>query len=78
MFLQQLRKNNPERREAKAMTESEYYAGEFADADLDALADAGELYLNESGFFSMPTQKEMRELAEMGETLLFIDWVRML
>jgi hypothetical protein len=60
------------------MNESEYYAGEFADADLDALADAGELYLEESGFFLMPTQEEMRELAEAGETLLFIDWVRTL
>jgi hypothetical protein len=61
---------------SKAMNESEYYAGEFADADLDALADAGELYLEESGFFLMPTQEEMRELAKAGETLLFIDWVR--
>ena len=56
------------------MNESEYYAGEFADADLNALADAGEVYLNESGFFFMPTQEEMQKLSEMGETLLFIDW----
>jgi hypothetical protein len=56
------------------MNESEYYAGEFADADLNALADAGEVYLNESGFFLMPTQEEMQKLSEMGETLLFIDW----
>ena len=47
------------------MNESEYYAGEFADADLDALADAGEVYLDESGFFLMPTQGEMQKLAEM-------------
>jgi hypothetical protein len=32
------------------MNESEYCAGEFTDADLDALADAGEFYLDESGF----------------------------
>jgi len=32
------------------MSESEYYATEFADADLDALADGGEYYLEESGF----------------------------
>jgi hypothetical protein len=60
------------------MNESEYYAGEFADADLDALADAGEVYLDESGFFLMPTQGEMQKLSEMGETLLFIDWFRSL
>jgi hypothetical protein len=59
------------------MNESEYYASEFSDADLDALADAGEFYLNESGFFLMPTQKEMRELAEMGERLLFMDRFRL-
>jgi len=56
------------------MNESEYYASEFADADLNALADAGEVYLNESGFFLMPTQEEMQKLSEMGETLLLIDW----
>jgi hypothetical protein len=59
------------------MNESEYYASEFSDADLDALADAGEFYLNESGFFLMPTQKEMQELAEMGERLLFMDRFRL-
>jgi hypothetical protein len=52
------------------MNESEYYAGEFTDADLDALADAGDFYLDESGFFLMPTQGEMQKLAEIGETLL--------
>ena len=59
------------------MNESEYYASEFGDADLDALADAGEFYLDESGFFLMPTQKEMQELAEMGERLLFMDRFRL-
>jgi hypothetical protein len=58
------------------MNESEYYAGEFADADLNALADAGEVYLDESSFFLMPTQWEMQKLAEMGEVLLFIDCLR--
>jgi hypothetical protein len=57
------------------MNESEYYAGEFTDAELNALADAGEVYLDESGFFLMPTQWEMQKLAEMGEALLFIDWL---
>jgi hypothetical protein len=60
------------------MNESEYYAGEFTDADLNALADAGEVYLDETGFFLMPTQGEMQMLSEMGETLLFIDWCRRL
>jgi hypothetical protein len=40
------------------MDEFEYYAGEFNDSDLNALADIGELYLDESAFFFMPTQKK--------------------
>ena len=60
------------------MNESEYYAGEFTDAELSALADGGDFYLDESGFFLMPTQWEMQKLAEMGETLLVIDWFRTL
>jgi len=32
-----------------AMGELEYYAGEFSDSDLDALAEAGDYYLDESG-----------------------------
>jgi hypothetical protein len=62
----------------KAMNESEYYAGEFNDSDLDSLADTGEFYLNESAFFFMPTQKEMQQLAEMGNALLVVDWFRTL
>ena len=42
------------------------------------MADAGEFYLDESGFFFMPSQKEMQELAQMGETLLFMDRFRLL
>jgi hypothetical protein len=45
------------------MNEPEYYAGEFTDTDLNALADVGEFYLDEEGFFLMPTQKEMQNLA---------------
>jgi hypothetical protein len=45
------------------MSESDYYAREFDDADLDALADSGKHHLDESGFFLMPTQNEMQELA---------------
>jgi len=58
------------------MTESDYYAREFDDADLAALADSGEYYLDESSFFLMPTQNEMQELAEIGDTLLFLDRFR--
>ena len=54
------------------MNESEYYAGEFSDDTLDALAEAGEFYLDESGFYEMPTQEEMQKLARMGETLLLL------
>jgi hypothetical protein len=60
------------------MNEEEYYATELTDAEIDAQADAGEFYLDESGFFLMPTQKEIQQLARMGETLLFIDWFRRL
>ena len=55
------------------MNESEYYAGEFTDADLNALADAGELYLEESGFSMIPTQEELKSLAREGNTLLTAD-----
>jgi hypothetical protein len=37
------------------MNESENYAGEFSDDKLDTLAEAGEFYLEESGFYLMPT-----------------------
>jgi hypothetical protein len=55
------------------MNEEEYYATELTDAEIEALADAGEFYLDESGFFLMPTQKEIQHLARMGETVLFIE-----
>jgi hypothetical protein len=61
-----------------SLQREENYAGEFSDSDLNALADAGELYLDESAFFFMPTQKEMQQLAEMGNTLLVVDWFRTL
>ncbi len=58
----------------KAMNEAEYYASEFTDAKIDALADAGEFYLEEWGFSKMPTQEEMKILAIEGKTLLLLDW----
>ena len=60
------------------MSELEYYADEIADADLDAIADAGELYLDESGFYEMPSSDEMQQMAKMGEALLLMEWFRML
>ena len=60
------------------MSESEYYTSEFTDADLDALADAGEYYLKDSGFYEMPTQEEIKEMRQVAEALLFIDWFRTL
>ena len=57
------------------MSELEYYAGEFTDSDLDALAEAGDYYLDGSGFFLVPTQDEMQVLAKMGSTLLFLERV---
>ena len=60
------------------MNETDYYASEFTDFEIDALADAGEFYLEESGFFMMPTQEELKSLAIEGDALLFADWLRTL
>jgi hypothetical protein len=54
------------------MNESEYYAGEFTDDDLNALAIAGDAYLDESGFYEVLTQQELWRREKTGETLLFI------
>jgi len=60
------------------MNESEYYASEITDAELDRLADSGDFYLDESGFYMMPTQEEMQEMADMGDTPPFMDWFMIL
>jgi hypothetical protein len=52
------------------MSESDYYAGEFTDREIDAVADAGDFYLDESGFFLTPTQEEMRKLVDEGIRML--------
>jgi hypothetical protein len=54
----------------KVMSESDYYAGEFTDREIDAVADGGDFYLDESGFFLMPTQEEMRNLLDEGVVIL--------
>ena len=51
------------------MNAEEYWASEISDADIDAIADAGDFHLEENGFFFMPSQAEMRTLAEEGERL---------
>jgi hypothetical protein len=52
------------------MTEEEYWASEMRDLNLDAAADAGEYFLEESGFNMMPTQAEMQQMAQEGEIIL--------
>jgi hypothetical protein len=52
------------------------FSSEFTDADLDALADADEYCLEDAGFYEMPTQREIEEMRQVGEALLFIDWFR--
>ena len=52
------------------MNESEYYAGEIQDSEIDALADAGEFYLEESGFYYRPSQAEIDAMVREGEILL--------
>ena len=46
------------------MTEEEYWASEMRDSDLDAAADAGEYFLEGSGFSMMPTQAEVQQRAK--------------
>jgi hypothetical protein len=53
------------------MTEEEYWASEMMDSGLDAAADAGEYFLEESGFSMMPTQAEMQQMAREGEIILW-------
>jgi len=50
--------------------EADYYATEFSDADLDVIADTGDFYLEESGFFYLPSQEEMEQLTREGGELL--------
>jgi hypothetical protein len=46
--------------------ELEYWATEITDAELHALADAGDFFLGETAFQYLPTQKEMQRLADEG------------
>jgi hypothetical protein len=52
------------------MNESEYYATEMSDAELDAQADVGESDLNEQGFYLLPSQEDIQTMMEQGEQML--------
>ena len=53
------------------MNESEYYASEITDAELDAAADAGEFFLEESGYNYRPTPAELDQMIQEGMHYLF-------
>ena len=55
------------------MNESEYYAGEISDAELNAIADAGEFYLKECGYNCMPSKEQIRQILYEGNTFLDLD-----
>ena len=50
------------------MNEKEYYATEITDAEIDAQADTGE-FLDESGFYFLPTCEDIRLLRVEGERI---------
>jgi hypothetical protein len=52
--------------------EAEYYASEFSDAQIDTMADAGDFYLKESGFYLMPTKAEIEKMMVEGEGYLWL------
>src|SRR6516162_6622152 len=55
------------------MNAEEYWASEISDADIDAIANAGDFHLEENGFFFMPSQAEMRTLAGGNPALLRVE-----
>jgi hypothetical protein len=54
----------------KPVNESEYYATEMTDAELDAQADAGEFYLDEQGFYLLPSPEDVQTMMEEGQQML--------
>lgn len=56
--------------------EAEYYASAFTDAQIDTMADAGDFYLEESGFCLMPTKAEIEKMMVEGEGYLWLKEVR--
>jgi hypothetical protein len=57
----------------KVMSSEEYYASEFSDDYLAAQADAGDYFLNESGFQYRLNSAEISELVREGQHWLVID-----
>ena len=55
------------------MSSEEYYASEFSDDYLDAQADAGDYFLDESGFYFGLNSAEVSELVQEGKILLVRD-----
>jgi hypothetical protein len=53
------------------VNESEYYASEITDAELDAMADAGEIYLEEAGYNYRPTFAELDQMIKEGMHYVF-------
>jgi hypothetical protein len=52
------------------MTSDEYYAGEFTDDVLDALADAGDFLNEEEGVYDKFTDAQIDRMADYGDRLL--------
>ena len=59
----------PRRDPQPKMNEGEYYATEITDAEIDAQADSGEFFLDESGFYFMPTREDIRLMMIEGERI---------
>jgi hypothetical protein len=60
----------------KLMSSEEYYASEFSDDYLGAHAEAGDYFLDESGFYFRLNSAEVSELVRKGELLLLGDKLR--
>ena len=55
------------------MNESEYWAAEILDQDVDSLADAGDYYLDEEGWSFRLTDNEIEKLANNGRLFLSLE-----
>jgi hypothetical protein len=53
--------------------EAEYYAFEFTDAQIDTMADAGDVYLEESDFYLIPKKAEIEKMMVEGEAYLWLE-----
>ena len=53
-----------------------YYAGEYSDAELHAIADAGEFHLDKDGFVIQLTDAQLDRLADHGQRLLDVEYFK--